>query len=301
MEEAGHLARFSKAASDIRRVLWRLGVAVSVFAAVIVPAFILTTHLSRDEELVKQAAGDLAERISRFIVLNYSTWDLLDDRLRDIMLSSSCTGHQCFVKLVLNDGRVVMTVGSRPRGPTVSFDEPVTNGVDTVGLITVAAGLGDSLVQAAISSAVGLVLGVLCFIALWYYPFRFIDQALEMIERTQRETERHLLAVQRAQQDAETANRSKSDFLANMSHELRTPLNAVIGFSDALRHDICGALANEKQKEYVEYISQSGQYLLNLINDVLDVSVIEAGKLELHESKFRLNLAYPVITHTHYM
>ena len=83
---------------------------------------------------------------------------------------------------------------------------------------------------------------------------------------------------------AETANQAKSEFLANMSHELRTPLNAIIGFSESLSQNIFGDLANDKQTEYVNDIHLSGKHLLDLINDILDVSAIEARKLELHET-----------------
>ncbi|MEA1984440.1 MAG: ATP-binding protein [Euryarchaeota archaeon] len=79
---------------------------------------------------------------------------------------------------------------------------------------------------------------------------------------------------------AEDANRTKSEFLANMSHELRTPLNSVIGFSDVLQDETFGTL-NEKQQKYVNNISTSGKHLLNIINDILDLSKVEAGKMEL--------------------
>jgi signal transduction histidine kinase len=88
----------------------------------------------------------------------------------------------------------------------------------------------------------------------------------------------------------ELANQHKSEFLANMSHELRTPLNAVIGFSDALREEYFGAL-NEKQREYVNDIAGSGQHLLSLINDILDLSKIEAGKMDLECSQFSVSAA----------
>lgn len=86
---------------------------------------------------------------------------------------------------------------------------------------------------------------------------------------------------------ADTANKAKSDFLANMSHELRTPLNAVIGFSEILEDQLFGDL-NEKQTECVKDIASSGQHLLSLINDILDLSKVEAGKLELELSTFPL-------------
>jgi signal transduction histidine kinase/CheY-like chemotaxis protein/HAMP domain-containing protein len=85
---------------------------------------------------------------------------------------------------------------------------------------------------------------------------------------------------QSLRREAENANRIKSEFLANMSHELRTPLNAIIGFSDVLKDGLAGELS-PRQHEYVLDILQSGQHLLSLINDILDLSKVEAGKMSL--------------------
>jgi signal transduction histidine kinase len=93
--------------------------------------------------------------------------------------------------------------------------------------------------------------------------------------------------VGRLYRQLETANRHKSEFLANMSHELRTPLNAVIGFSEVLQERMFGEL-NEKQADYVQDIHTSGRHLLSLINDILDLSKIEAGRMELESSEFDL-------------
>lgn len=111
-------------------------------------------------------------------------------------------------------------------------------------------------------------------------------QVLTMMDITLRkkmeETLRH------AKTEADTANRAKSTFLANMSHELRTPLNAIIGFSDLMKDETFGALGHVKYKEYIEDINSSAQHLLQIINEVLDMSKIEAGKINIDEEEFDL-------------
>ena len=87
---------------------------------------------------------------------------------------------------------------------------------------------------------------------------------------------------------AEAASKSKDEFLATMSHELRTPLNSIIGFSDILQDKNFGEL-NEKQAKYVEHISRGGRHLLELINDILDLSKVEAGKMELEYEQFYIS------------
>jgi two-component system cell cycle sensor histidine kinase PleC len=81
--------------------------------------------------------------------------------------------------------------------------------------------------------------------------------------------------------EAEAANASKTTFLANMSHELRTPLNAILGFSDIIANETFGAIANRRYQQYAADINASGSHLLSLINDILDVAKIEAGRMEL--------------------
>ena len=90
-------------------------------------------------------------------------------------------------------------------------------------------------------------------------------------------------ALRQAKEEADSANRSKSQFLATMSHELRTPLNAIIGFAELMQSEVMGPIGNEHYRSYVSDINVSGSHLLQLINDILDLTKAEAGMLELHE------------------
>ncbi len=116
------------------------------------------------------------------------------------------------------------------------------------------------------------------------YPLKEMEEKGAII-RISDITEAKLMAkLKEEKRIAEAANLAKSDFLANMSHELRTPLNAVIGFAEVLQDEYFGSL-NEKQSEYINDILQSGKHLLGLINDILDISKVEAGKMELSLSQ----------------
>jgi signal transduction histidine kinase len=113
----------------------------------------------------------------------------------------------------------------------------------------------------------------------------FADQAVIAIQNA-----RLFREIQEKSQQLEVANKHKSEFLANMSHELRTPLNAIIGFSEVLLERLFGEV-NEKQADYLKDIHSSGIHLLTLINDILDLSKVEAGRMELEPSTFEISAA----------
>ncbi|RED54009.1 sensor histidine kinase [Aestuariispira insulae] len=121
------------------------------------------------------------------------------------------------------------------------------------------------------------MVGVVFFLFLIGLIFRGISQQVDLLAKLRRE--------------AETSNEVKGKFLASMSHELRTPLNAIIGFSEMMRQKAFGPLGSSKYVEYVEDIHLSGRHLLEIIDDILDVSSIEAGKFEITETEFDLAAA----------
>lgn len=133
-------------------------------------------------------------------------------------------------------------------------------------------------------SGVGIISALLTcfFVALMSLYYAGIVVAQE--RQFEREVESHratAVKLRRAKEDAERADRAKSTFLANTSHELRTPLNAIIGFSEVIREETFGPIGNARYLEYLKDIHDSGRHLLHIINDILDLSKIEAGKATL--------------------
>ena len=132
--------------------------------------------------------------------------------------------------------------------------------------------LASAIVVVGLISVLGLLIGV--------------NWLARQLSISRRELEKSSQKLQIKAQEAEAANLAKSTFLANMSHELRTPLNAILGFSQLMSRD---ATITDPQKESLDIINRSGEHLLNLINDILEMSKIEAGKLVLNETTFDMH------------
>ena len=119
---------------------------------------------------------------------------------------------------------------------------------------------------------------------------RLYAQVRQYADELEAKVEARTQELQGANRQLEAASRHQSEFLANMSHELRTPLNAIMGFSEVLLERMFGEL-NEKQAEFLQDVLGSGRHLLSLINDILDLSKVEAGRMELDLAPFNLSLA----------
>ncbi|MBX9926026.1 MAG: HAMP domain-containing histidine kinase, partial [Hyphomicrobiaceae bacterium] len=176
-----------------------------------------------------------------------------------------------------------MTFASTVPGVLLAGTVPMTVAV-AARLLTV----GDPFLQALAAMGVGV-----------HLYFVWLAQGLHStaLERLKFRAQKDILIAaleeekaisDEARRRAEAANNSKSRFLANMSHELRTPLNAIMGFSEVMKAEVMGPLGTPVYKEYSGNIHDSGRHLLNLINEILDLSRIEAGRYQLTEERLRL-------------
>jgi len=286
-EEDDQFQVFSQAAHRIRKTLWVTMALVVVVVAIVIPVFNFFAELGREEARAEQAISDLADRISGFVALNPNMWDLMDERLDDLMLGSSYRVESSLKSLTLDNGSTVIVVGIKPPFPNFSVTDIVTTGTKTVGKLTFDIGLSGILSQNALSSGFGVIISVLCFIIFWFFPVRLIDQALRLIDRSRSELQAQFQAISRAQREAEAANIAKSEFLATMSHELRTPLTAIKG-SLGILIKINENEAAEEPLELLNIADRNSDALLVLINDLLDYEKIISGSMTIETIPYEI-------------
>jgi signal transduction histidine kinase/ActR/RegA family two-component response regulator len=166
------------------------------------------------------------------------------------------------------------------RWPVYSASMPVYRGGVQAGTVTVERSLRNEVHAIGVVALCAAALSLALFIAVRLLPVRAIRRARQQIA----EQHVHELALIRDKEAAEEATRMKSSFLANMSHEIRTPMNGVMGLTELLLKTSLDA----RQHDYVQRLRSSGRHLMRIIDDVLDLSKIEAGKLEIENARFSL-------------
>ena len=290
--------------ASIRRLDWALpvtGAAVMVtvnrygieffpmggFFAVLVLACLLNEYfLARKEPAADdpiEHAKRRAQSISMSAIMLVSVWCMTVLS----MYHDAITANRIFIVLVL-----ACTVGSL----STMF---ATHTAAAAGSIAVmATSLCAILIRNSFSGRLTLLPIGIIYIICVINQVRGIHARFTQNRQLEQERETLIMGLRQAnaeshaaQEHAIAANKTKSEFLANMSHELRTPLNAIIGFSEVMRDQMFGPLGDAHYGDYARLIHSAGNHLLGLINDVLDMSKIEAGKMELSPEKFDLRSA----------
>ena len=283
-------------------LLRTVAVGVALTTLISVPSgYFALTYFGRAEQLSFKAQLS-AGRVASYAYVNGAMWPYHRVRVRELITFPEDGGGPVVQRISGANGALIDSVGEALPWPTMSRSAPIEVSGDAVGRVTVETSLRPILLNTAAALALSFVLALLAYFSIRVFPLRILVRTLGELEAAQGESgqqtrEKHLAyeelqrqhklveqtaqELARARDDAVLANRTKSEFLTHMSHELRTPLNAIIGFSQILKDELFGALGNPQYREYGKDIYESGNHLLNVINDILDLSKIEAGKLEL--------------------
>jgi len=251
-----------------------------------VPAGFGIADYAGQTNLLEHEAEDAAERVEHYAYASGETWHYSRQRLVDLIGFSSHGGRPTLSSLEDNNGHVLVTLGAAMPQPSLTAQVPIVVGEETVGYISLTTSAWPFLTRLAWFILAGLALGVMVYGCVHHLPSRALRRVIKDLIDTQNDlrdqvgkTSKALALAEMEQHRAEQASRAKSEFLANMSHELRTPLNAIIGFSGLMESGVYGPL-NEHYADYSRHISQSGQNLLRIINDILDIAKIDAGQLQ---------------------
>jgi signal transduction histidine kinase len=287
----------------LERLVRTLAVVVGLTTAIAVPAGFGTVSYW-DQIAYRQFQAHLAaDRLSEYAYIQGPVWRFGKHRLEELIAFVFLPGDEACQIVYDQEGRQVFVNGIRPYWPKLVQTSSIVIGSEPTGSVVIEVSLYPFLGWLAVLVLIGIVLGFSAYISIHRFPLRVLRRAIGQLEVTQailREQvvmtesalatarEKTMVAEEAFQklevalQRAELANHSKSEFLSNMSHELRTPLNAIIGFSEVMMGQYFGPISEQHYAGYVSDIHRSGHLLLNIINDILDLSKIEAGRMELY-------------------
>lgn len=288
--------------AGMRRKLRRVSLLIAVLTALTVPVGYLVASLVHTNAMMTELSHNYAERLAQYAYTIGPTWEYSSEHIVTL-IQPRREPHQTLQQTVRNaDGEVIAGRGHLT-GPHWHTRAPIIVAGRELGEIETTVSLLPTLWQTLVAAVFGALLGGGAFLVMHLLPMRSLTGALSELQAAitakqhlttetagaYRELEASYRALEETKHDLETArnrakaaDRSKSAFLASMSHELRTPLNAIIGFSEMISSEIFGPLGHAKYSEYAEDIRDSGQHLVELVGDVLDLSKIEVGKLVLN-------------------
>jgi len=287
--------------ATVRQSLRRLSVAMTVVVLLAIPALFAAVSIRALHEHARLDAAIVAERVAEHVQSAGSQWRHAPN-LQQVLGVAPTNDIQIERTLIGPEGGVLIFPPDTVARPILRVRAPVIANGTRVAEVVVAVSLWSTLVESVLVLVVSALFAVGLYLVVDRLALRVLRDALDHLQTALRERDRALQETSealtmlgrqnarlkttseelaRARDAALSADRSKSMFLAAMSHELRTPLNAIIGFSEVMARQLYGPIGHDKYRDYAADIRSSGDHLLALIDDVLDLSRVEAGKLTL--------------------
>lgn len=286
----------------IRTLLRRLGITAAILVALLSPLVYWHQRVAAETEALEFKAHLNAGRIARLVFTSDQMWRYQAVRISELI--DLGTAQVAPIQQVVRDmkGESIVTVGQPISWPSLAVTAPVSVRGTQVAELRLETSLQPTALATSYVLVLSALLGIGCLWVLSWFPLQVLDETLGELEQAEQEArtaneelrvlnanlervvEERTAAAEEAAEEARVANKVKSAFLASMSHEIRTPMNGVLGMADLLgRTEL-----NDHQRRLLSTIDQSARTLLLIINDILDHSRIEAGKLELDIHEFDL-------------
>jgi signal transduction histidine kinase/CheY-like chemotaxis protein len=263
----------------LSRTVRSIAVVVGVTAGVGIPlSFGLVAYYAQVSSL-QYRTSLAAERLAEYVYVQGKGWRFNESRIADMIGFTRIDGHQIVYD---SADRHVADIGPPVSDPTLRVASPIVVRGAAVGRVEAVVSLSPLLVQIGILTLLGIALGGAVFVGALLIPQRALRDATAAHEAVQRDLHDQIGETQSALMVAKEATNAKSAFLAMMSHEIRTPMNAVLGLSSSL----LDSRLDGEQRHLVETVYESSNNLLRLLNDLLDFSKLDAGKVHLEEIGF---------------
>lgn len=288
----------------LRRSIQRSAVIFAVISLIATSGFFIVSAYQAERFHVHGEAARAADLISLHVGTDPQGWRQDPRWLDEVVNNLHGPGEESWHEIIDRSGSIITRYGEHPGLLSAIGEAAIMAGDEQVGVVRVGQIPHRVFDFMVLGLWLGLVLSACVVVVLWVLPMRALNVACgqaetyrrtlevrvaeleftqSMLQRQRAELGRVAERLRDAREKEHKANLAKSEFLANMSHELRTPLNSILGFTEIMELGTFGSIGNTRYQAYLGHIHTSGQHLLELINDMLDLSKVEAGRLELDE------------------